>query len=149
LSRKTLLFAYFLAAASIFEPERSNERLAWMKTTALVEAITSYFDEDGMRAAFLHEFRNNADPQDCINRRYDVCIYDSTRSIEREFFDSIKLSNDTRTTRIKAFFYVNVIFKIIVKFKIIIIKNFKNLLLLSALLAFKTVCLLFSLFIIL
>ncbi|XP_059439100.1 (-)-kolavenyl diphosphate synthase TPS28, chloroplastic-like isoform X1 [Corylus avellana] len=69
LSKKTLLFAYFLAAASIFEPERSNERLAWVKTTALVEAITSYFDEDEMRRAFLHEFKNNADPRDCINRR--------------------------------------------------------------------------------
>ncbi|XP_059437236.1 ent-copalyl diphosphate synthase 1-like isoform X4 [Corylus avellana] len=69
LSRKTLLFAYFLAAASIFEPERSNERLAWVKTTALVEAISSYFDEEEMRRAFLHEFKNNADPRDCINRR--------------------------------------------------------------------------------
>ncbi|GLT61948.1 hypothetical protein SLA2020_346180 [Shorea laevis] len=69
LSRKTLLFAYFLAAASIFEPERSNERLAWVKTTALVEAITSHFDEEEMRRAFLHEFRNNAEPRDSINRR--------------------------------------------------------------------------------
>jgi hypothetical protein len=75
LSRRTLLFAYFLAAASIFEPERSNERLAWVKTTALVEAITSYFDEEETRRAFLHEFKNNADPRDSmINRRY-VGIY--------------------------------------------------------------------------
>ncbi|XP_062145499.1 ent-copalyl diphosphate synthase 1 isoform X1 [Alnus glutinosa] len=69
LSRRTLLFAYFLAAASIFEPERSNERLAWVKTTALVEAITSYFDEEETRRAFLHEFRSNSDPRDSINRR--------------------------------------------------------------------------------
>jgi ent-copalyl diphosphate synthase len=70
LSRRTLLFAYFLAAASIFELERSNERLAWFKTTALVEAITSYFDEEETRRAFLYEFRSNSDPQDSMNRRY-------------------------------------------------------------------------------
>jgi ent-copalyl diphosphate synthase len=79
-----------LAAASIFEPERSNERLAWAKTKALVEAITSYFDEEEMRTAFLHSFKNNTDPQNCINKRYDVRIYESTPSIEREFFDNMK-----------------------------------------------------------
>ncbi|XP_059437066.1 (-)-kolavenyl diphosphate synthase TPS28, chloroplastic-like [Corylus avellana] len=90
LSRKTLLFAYFLAVASIFEPERSNERLAWVKTTALVEAITSYFVEEEMRRAFLHEFRNNADPRDCINRRFHIYIYILLDSINLEFFDNIK-----------------------------------------------------------
>ncbi|XP_050266353.1 ent-copalyl diphosphate synthase 1 isoform X2 [Quercus robur] len=69
LSRRTLLFAYFLASSSIFEPKRSIERLAWTKTTALVEAITYYFDEKEMRRDFLQEFRNYSNTRDCINRR--------------------------------------------------------------------------------
>ncbi|KAB1204166.1 hypothetical protein CJ030_MR8G025874 [Morella rubra] len=60
LSRRTLLFAYFLAAASIFESERSNERIAWVKTAALIEAITSHFQEKESRRAFLFEFRNHS-----------------------------------------------------------------------------------------
>ncbi|CAK7346582.1 unnamed protein product [Dovyalis caffra] len=63
ISRRTLLFSYFLAASSIFEPERSKERLAWASTTILLEIIGSYFDDnDGnsseQRRAFIHEFRN-------------------------------------------------------------------------------------------
>ncbi|KAJ6709031.1 ENT-COPALYL DIPHOSPHATE SYNTHASE CHLOROPLASTIC [Salix koriyanagi] len=61
ISRKTLLYSYFLAAASVFEPERSNERLAWAKTTILLEIIHSYFHQDNgncgaQRRAFVHEF---------------------------------------------------------------------------------------------
>ncbi|XP_061367004.1 ent-copalyl diphosphate synthase, chloroplastic [Gastrolobium bilobum] len=63
LSRKTLLLAYFLAAASIFEPERSHERLAWAKTTALLETITSYVSDSEMKKAFVKKF------SDCINKR--------------------------------------------------------------------------------
>ncbi|KMT06430.1 hypothetical protein BVRB_7g161040 [Beta vulgaris subsp. vulgaris] len=37
--QKSLLVAYFLAAATMFEPEKSKERLAWAKTVALIEAI--------------------------------------------------------------------------------------------------------------
>ncbi len=89
LSRRTLLFAYFLAAASIFELKRSNERLAWVKTTALVEAITSYFDEEETRRAFLHEFRNNADPWDSmINRRYVGILFEYTGRITK--FDFVR-----------------------------------------------------------
>nr|XP_025604633.1 ent-copalyl diphosphate synthase, chloroplastic isoform X3 [Arachis hypogaea] len=46
LSKNSLLLAYFLAAASIYEPERSQERLAWAKTTALLETIASYVTDD-------------------------------------------------------------------------------------------------------
>ncbi|KAL9266969.1 (-)-kolavenyl diphosphate synthase TPS10, chloroplastic-like protein [Drosera capensis] len=62
LSRRSLLRAYFLAVASIFEPERLIERLAWTKTAALIETITSYFshhqDETSKehRKAFSQEF---------------------------------------------------------------------------------------------
>ncbi|KAI9080381.1 hypothetical protein K1719_037775 [Acacia pycnantha] len=63
LSRKELLFAYFLAAASIFEPERSQERLAWAKTSALLHTITSSVKDQPMRKAFVNHFIH------CINER--------------------------------------------------------------------------------
>ncbi|XP_028804189.1 ent-copalyl diphosphate synthase, chloroplastic [Neltuma alba] len=63
LSRKALLFAFFLAAASMFEPERSQERLAWAKTSALLHTITSYVKDDPMRKAFVNHFIN------CTNER--------------------------------------------------------------------------------
>lgn len=60
--KKNLLFAYYLAAVSTFEPEKSKERLAWAKTKILMETIVSYFENEGNssenRRAFLHEFRN-------------------------------------------------------------------------------------------
>nr|QWQ79560.1 TPS2 [Juglans sigillata] len=68
-SKRALLLGYFLAAASIYEPERSRERLAWVKTTALVETIASYFDKEEMRRAFLNEFAKNNTPRDYIIRR--------------------------------------------------------------------------------
>ncbi|RXI02760.1 hypothetical protein DVH24_002838 [Malus domestica] len=58
LSRRSLLMAYFVAAASIFEPERANERLAWAKTASLIETIGSHFKEGtSQRKAFVHEFK--------------------------------------------------------------------------------------------
>lgn len=63
MSKRDLLMAYFLAAASIFEPERSHERLAWAKTTALLETITSYIRDDDLKKDFVKKFN------DYINRR--------------------------------------------------------------------------------
>ncbi|CAN6691476.1 unnamed protein product [Malus baccata var. baccata] len=59
LTSRSLLMAYYVAAASIFEPERSNERLAWAKSTSLIETIGSHFKEETseQRRAFVHEFR--------------------------------------------------------------------------------------------
>ncbi|XP_018506103.2 ent-copalyl diphosphate synthase 1-like [Pyrus x bretschneideri] len=58
LSRRSLLMAYFVAAASIFEPERAKERLAWAKTASLIETIGSHFKEGtSQRKAFVHEFK--------------------------------------------------------------------------------------------
>ncbi|KAJ4967921.1 hypothetical protein NE237_014622 [Protea cynaroides] len=55
--RNELLQSYFVAAASIFEPERASERLAWARTAVLVEAIRTYMEMDttslGMRKTFL------------------------------------------------------------------------------------------------
>ncbi|KAJ9543056.1 hypothetical protein OSB04_022763 [Centaurea solstitialis] len=58
----SLLVAYYVAAASVFEPERSKERIAWAKTTTLVDAISSFFDSQQLskehRREFVDEFRN-------------------------------------------------------------------------------------------
>ncbi|PRQ26098.1 putative ent-copalyl diphosphate synthase [Rosa chinensis] len=72
LSEKSLLTAYFVAAASIFEPERANERLAWAKTVCLVDIIVSYFkgetyDED--KKAFIDEFKTFSNMRDYENAR--------------------------------------------------------------------------------
>ncbi|KAD4584469.1 hypothetical protein E3N88_22070 [Mikania micrantha] len=56
------LVSFYLAAASIFEPERSMERIAWAKTSILVDTIYKYFDAQPLskkdRKAFVDEFRN-------------------------------------------------------------------------------------------
>lgn len=61
-SEKNLLLAYFLAAASIFERERSNERLGWAKSSILVEIVSSYLNKDlisyEQRRSFTHGLRN-------------------------------------------------------------------------------------------
>ncbi|KAK8635912.1 hypothetical protein V6N13_004625 [Hibiscus sabdariffa] len=68
MSKRSLLFTYFMAAASIFEPERSHERLAWAKTVFLVETITSTFDngiikpnDHELRETFLQVFTSSID----------------------------------------------------------------------------------------
>ncbi|KAF8388021.1 hypothetical protein HHK36_026687 [Tetracentron sinense] len=61
-TKRKLLLAYFLAAASIFEPERSIERLAWGRTQVLVEAVSSYWNNEGssieQRRAFVDDFNS-------------------------------------------------------------------------------------------
>ncbi|XP_044948008.1 syn-copalyl diphosphate synthase, chloroplastic-like [Hordeum vulgare subsp. vulgare] len=44
---KSLLTAYFLASANIFEPERVAERLGWSRTLVLVDVASSYFRRIG------------------------------------------------------------------------------------------------------
>ncbi|XP_054814368.1 ent-copalyl diphosphate synthase 5-like [Prosopis cineraria] len=60
LSKERLLVAYFLAAANIFEPERSQERLAWVKTSALIHTLKSTYHDQHQRKAFLDEFNNTS-----------------------------------------------------------------------------------------
>lgn len=60
LSRERLLVVYFLAAANIFEPDRSQERLAWVKTLALLETITSKYHDQEQRKAFEYEFNKSS-----------------------------------------------------------------------------------------
>ncbi|KAI9113033.1 hypothetical protein K1719_015965 [Acacia pycnantha] len=59
-SRERLLVVYFLAAANIFEPDRSQERLAWVKTLALLETITSKYHDQEQRNAFVYEFNKSS-----------------------------------------------------------------------------------------
>ncbi|KVH02799.1 Terpene synthase, metal-binding domain-containing protein [Cynara cardunculus var. scolymus] len=58
----SLLVSYYLAAASVFEPERSIDRIAWAKTTTLLNAISSFFDSLQLsiehRKDFVDKFRN-------------------------------------------------------------------------------------------
>ncbi|XP_077232941.1 ent-copalyl diphosphate synthase 1-like isoform X2 [Tasmannia lanceolata] len=62
LSKRAVLQAYFLAIASIFEPEKATERLAWARTAVLMEAVSSYFGSEAntpeQRRAFLEEFND-------------------------------------------------------------------------------------------
>lgn len=64
LSEGSLLQAYYVAAASVFEPERSQERLAWAKTAILMETITSHFDHqqfsDEQKRDFINEFEHGS-----------------------------------------------------------------------------------------
>ncbi|KAL2489903.1 Ent-copalyl diphosphate synthase [Forsythia ovata] len=62
ISKKDLLLAYFLAAANIFEPERSNVRLAWAKSQIIIRLIPFYFTRESKtleeRIDLLSKFRN-------------------------------------------------------------------------------------------
>lgn len=62
MSRKSVLRAYFLATASIFEPEQATRRLGWAKTSVLAEAVALYFHGESCteeaRRSFISAFRN-------------------------------------------------------------------------------------------
>ncbi|KAK8635898.1 hypothetical protein V6N13_004611 [Hibiscus sabdariffa] len=80
MSTSSLLLTYFMAAASIFEPDRSQERLAWAKTAFLVETITSSFNDHELRETFLPMFTRSVDaPISHINGRK----LDSNRTIQK------------------------------------------------------------------
>lgn len=57
--QSSVLTAYFLAAACVFEPERAAERLAWARTAIVADAISSYFRSEScsneMRQGFIHD----------------------------------------------------------------------------------------------
>nr|UNZ93487.1 kolavenyl diphosphate synthase [Salvia splendens] len=60
LSERSLLLAYYIAASTIFEPEKSSERLAWAITTNLVETIASQKLSDEQKREFVDEFVNGS-----------------------------------------------------------------------------------------
>ena len=80
LSKESLLFAYFVAAASIFEPERSPERLAWAKTAALLETLKSYKKDQERRNVFMDRLSNIYKPDyskkyasHCLSSQAPLC----------------------------------------------------------------------------
>ncbi|KAJ1433078.1 Terpenoid cyclases/protein prenyltransferase alpha-alpha toroid [Sesbania bispinosa] len=68
LSKESLLFAYFIAAATIFEPERSLERLAWAKTAALLQTLKSHIMDEETRITFVDQFNNSINGQDYYSK---------------------------------------------------------------------------------
>ncbi|CAN1176829.1 Ent-copalyl diphosphate synthase 1, partial [Linum perenne] len=70
-SKSSLLLGYYVAAATVFEQDRSDERMAWAKTTVLMEAIQSYFHVNNnskeQRAAFVHDFTHGVRSSDVVN----------------------------------------------------------------------------------
>ncbi|KAL2527484.1 Terpene synthase 3 [Abeliophyllum distichum] len=73
MSERNLLPAYYLAAASYFEPKKSKERLAWDKTTILMEAIATHFGRNPIhKQAFVDEFlHGNSLRKKLVNVRVD------------------------------------------------------------------------------
>nr|AVW89185.1 copalyl diphosphate synthase 3 [Andrographis paniculata] len=63
ITRKDLLVAYFLAAASIFEPERLKERVAWAKSRILTQMVSSLSGKEiaslEQKNSFINEFENS------------------------------------------------------------------------------------------
>lgn len=55
-NQRSLLQTYFLAAATLVEPEKSNVRLAWAKTIALVQAFELYFRKEKASFAVRRDF---------------------------------------------------------------------------------------------
>lgn len=59
---RRVLWSYYEAAASIFEPERRNERISWAKTVVMLNIITSFFARPQLTnadmKAFADEFSN-------------------------------------------------------------------------------------------
>ncbi|KAL0845718.1 hypothetical protein Bca101_018964 [Brassica carinata] len=57
--RNELLECFYLAAATIFEEARSDERMAWAKSSVLVKAISSSFGESfDSRVSLFDQFHN-------------------------------------------------------------------------------------------
>ncbi|KAL9142870.1 hypothetical protein ABFS82_14G199600 [Erythranthe guttata] len=60
LSERNLLLSYFIASASVFEPEKSNQRIAWAKTVILLETIKSQQLSTEQKREFVDEFEHGS-----------------------------------------------------------------------------------------
>nr|UNZ93481.1 diterpene synthase class II [Scutellaria baicalensis] len=60
LSKKSLVLSYYIAAASVFEPEKSRERLGWAKTMMLVKTIASLQLSREQKVDFIEEFERGS-----------------------------------------------------------------------------------------
>nr|UVE15960.1 peregrinol diphosphate synthase [Leonurus japonicus] len=63
INRKDLLFAYFVAAASIFETERAKERIWWAKSQIICKMVKSFLEKETAslehKISFLTGFKDN------------------------------------------------------------------------------------------
>ncbi|XP_056852151.1 ent-copalyl diphosphate synthase, chloroplastic-like isoform X2 [Raphanus sativus] len=73
-SRNELLECFYLAAATIFESERSDERMAWAKTSVLVKAISSFFGESSDSRVSLFDHFHNARRSDQHFNDWDMIL---------------------------------------------------------------------------
>nr|UVC58047.1 CPS2 protein [Isodon rubescens] len=72
ISKKELLLAYFLAAATIFEPERTQERIMWAKTQIVSRMIKSFLSKENtlsleQKTTLLIEFGHDINGLNKIN----------------------------------------------------------------------------------
>ncbi|KAL0393921.1 UNVERIFIED_CONTAM: Peregrinol diphosphate synthase TPS1, chloroplastic [Sesamum latifolium] len=71
-SRKDVLLAYFLGSASMFEADRSKERMAWAKSQIISKMITSFLNEETtsseQKAALLTGLRKDIKTRKCGKR---------------------------------------------------------------------------------
>ncbi|KAH6808392.1 hypothetical protein C2S51_029500 [Perilla frutescens var. frutescens] len=72
LSERSLLLAFYIAASSAFEPEKSSERLAWAKTAVLAETIASQQLSDEQKCEFADEFECSNMLKHENGRRYET-----------------------------------------------------------------------------
>ncbi|CAN1729119.1 (-)-kolavenyl diphosphate synthase TPS28, chloroplastic [Linum perenne] len=100
-SKRSLLLGYYVAAATVFEQDRSDERMAWAKTTVLMEAIQSYFHVNSnskeQRAAFVHDFTHGVRSSDVVNGWYSIIkfVHRKRSSGKKSQQELVKLVLDT------------------------------------------------------
>nr|WJZ49119.1 (-)-kolavenyl diphosphate [Scutellaria barbata] len=58
LSERSLLLAYYIAASTVFEPEKSLERLAWAKTASILGTILSQPLSSEQKRQLVNEFKH-------------------------------------------------------------------------------------------
>ncbi|XP_009627025.1 ent-copalyl diphosphate synthase 1 [Nicotiana tomentosiformis] len=72
---RSLMLTYYSATASIFEPEKSRERMVWVKTVVLMDCVRYYFGKKQISAehktAFIHEFTHST-TRHYVNSRYSA-----------------------------------------------------------------------------
>lgn len=83
---KSALRAYFLAAANIFEQNRSVERLGWVRTAVLAEAFSSII--------LTNNYTDNLTEQLVTN---NFIFHDDYANLERFGLDSDLLFLNTQT----------------------------------------------------
>nr|A0A2K9RG07.1 RecName: Full=Kolavenyl diphosphate synthase TPS5, chloroplastic; AltName: Full=Terpene synthase 5; Short=VacTPS5; Flags: Precursor [Vitex agnus-castus]AUT77124.1 kolavenyl diphosphate synthase [Vitex agnus-castus] len=74
LAERSLLRAYYIAASTVFEPERSGERLAWAKTAILLETILSQKLHSEEKHTVVDEFKHGSISISGNGRRHQTRI---------------------------------------------------------------------------